>query len=120
MKKFLSIILVTMLCGIAYSASAQNITINGRVLDETGEYLPGANVVQKGTTNGTQTDSQGLFSLSVPEGATIVVSYIGYKSIEFDAEGGTFYIIIMVPDWYAMTPNYYNKIFLDDSEKEKR
>lgn len=52
--------------------------ITGTVVDETGLPVIGANVVQKGTTNGIITDVDGHFSLEVPEGATLEISYIGY------------------------------------------
>lgn len=52
--------------------------ITGSVKDESGMPVIGANVVVKGTTNGTITDLDGNFSLEVPENASLVVSYIGY------------------------------------------
>ena len=67
---------------IAVTAMAQ-ITVKGVVKDETGEPIIGANVLVKGTTNGTITDLDGNFSISnVRENATIVVSYIGYSTME--------------------------------------
>lgn len=62
-------------------------TITGTVLDDTGQPLPGANVVEKGTTNGTQTDFDGNYSLNVSDGATLVFSYIGFKSTEIAVNG---------------------------------
>lgn len=61
--------------------------ITGTILDETGEPIIGANVVQKGTTNGTMTDLDGAFSLNVPNNATLVISFIGYNSIEVNVAG---------------------------------
>ncbi len=61
--------------------------ITGTILDETGEPIIGANVVQKGTTNGTMTDLDGAFSLNVPNNATLVVSFIGYNSMEVNVAG---------------------------------
>ena len=52
--------------------------ITGTVLDKDGEPVFGANVVEKGTTNGTITGIDGTFSLSVPENSTLNISYIGY------------------------------------------
>ena len=52
--------------------------ISGTVVDETGLPVIGANVVQKGTTNGVITDIDGHFSLTVPEDAILEISYIGY------------------------------------------
>lgn len=64
-------------------------TITGTVLDESGQPLPGANVVEKGTTNGTQTDFDGNYILNVADGATLVFSYIGFKTIEIAVNGQT-------------------------------
>lgn len=52
--------------------------ITGVVTDGKGEPVPGANVIQKGTTNGTISDIDGKFSLEVPDNATLVISFIGY------------------------------------------
>lgn len=66
----------------------QNIKVGGVVLDATtGEPVIGANVIVKGTTNGTSTDFDGNFSMEVPAGATLVVSYIGYVNLELKATG---------------------------------
>lgn len=56
--------------------------ITGVVLDESGLPVIGANVVEKGTTNGTITDAEGKFSLDVASDATLIVSYIGYIQSE--------------------------------------
>lgn len=56
--------------------------ISGVVKDETGEPVIGANVVEKGTTNGTITDVDGKFVLNVPSRGTLLVSYIGYTPRE--------------------------------------
>lgn len=52
--------------------------ITGKVVDDQGEPIIGANIVEVGTTNGTITDVEGVFSLQVGENATLRVSYIGY------------------------------------------
>lgn len=56
--------------------------IKGKVLDNAGEALIGVSVLEKGTTNGTVTDLDGNFSLKVKEGATLVISYVGYSPQE--------------------------------------
>lgn len=56
--------------------------VAGVVVDANGEPVIGANVVEKGTTNGTITDADGKFSLNVAPGATLIISYIGYISRE--------------------------------------
>ncbi|WP_460610261.1 SusC/RagA family TonB-linked outer membrane protein [Hymenobacter terrigena] len=56
--------------------------ISGRVLDEKGAGLPGVTVLVKGTSTGTQTDADGRFSLDAPADATLVFSFVGYKTQE--------------------------------------
>lgn len=65
------------------------ITVVGKVVDENGESLPGATVQQKGTTFGVITDIEGNFSISVPSDATLVISFVGYKSTEVSVDGKT-------------------------------
>jgi TonB-linked SusC/RagA family outer membrane protein len=66
-----------------------NITVKGRVVDETGEPLPGTTILEKGTSRGIITDKEGNFSISVPSDATLVVSFIGFKSVEIPVNGQT-------------------------------
>lgn len=61
----------------------QELTISGTVTDQNGQPLPGASILEKDTTNGTQTDFDGKFSLNVGnENAVLVVSFIGFVSQE--------------------------------------
>lgn len=69
--------------------------ISGIVTDRNGEPVIGANVVEKGTTNGTITDMEGKFSLMVDEYSTILVSYIGFLSQEFRAKGESYIKILL-------------------------
>ena len=64
---------------------AQNLRVQGRVLDELGEGLIGAGVVIQGTTVGTITDMDGNFSLNVPQGSTLEFSCVGYKTLALQA-----------------------------------
>jgi TonB-linked SusC/RagA family outer membrane protein len=66
-----------------------NITVKGKIVDENGVPLSGASVIEKGTYNGTITDLNGNFSLSVPSDATLIVSFTGFKSIEVTVGGKT-------------------------------
>ncbi len=60
----------------------ENVEVTGKITDEAGQGLPGASVVVKGTSNGTTTDLDGNYSLDVPTDATLVISYVGYVTME--------------------------------------
>ena len=84
----LGLLLASWLVIIALYASAQDvptIKISGVVSDITNnELIPGVNILIKGTLTGTATDLNGKYSLNVPQGATIVFSYIGYEDVEIN------------------------------------
>lgn len=77
---------------------AQDITVQGTVTDEAGETLIGATVQQKGTSNGTVTDFDGNFTLTVPTNAILSVSYIGYTPKEITVNGLTNLTIVLSND----------------------
>ena len=72
-------------CFLSIDAFAQQMTVKGLVKDTTGEPIIGANVVVKGTTNGTITDFDGNFLLNANKGDIIVISFIGYLTQELPA-----------------------------------
>ncbi|MVN78051.1 SusC/RagA family TonB-linked outer membrane protein [Hymenobacter sp. HMF4947] len=82
----------------AANAAPQNVPVSGRVTQANGEGLPGVTVLVKGTTIGTSTGSDGSFTLSVPEGSTLVFSSIGFKSQELAVTGATSSIAIKMDD----------------------
>lgn len=100
MKQFLSkrlaIGLLTLLMPMI--VLAQDITVQGTVTDEAGETLIGATVQQKGTSNGTVTDFDGNFTLTVPSNAILSVSYIGYTPKEIAVNGQTNLTIVLSND----------------------
>jgi len=68
----------------------QEFEVSGQILDNNGTPLPGANILEKGTSNGTQTDFDGNFTLTTSSGdAILVVSYIGFTSKEVPLNGQT-------------------------------
>lgn len=68
---------------IAFGSNAQTVTVNGVVKEaSTGGVLPGVSVSIKGSTSGTETDFDGLYSIKVEKGATLVFNYLGYKQKE--------------------------------------
>ncbi len=66
--------------GFSYNPMVKH--VHGTIVDSDGQPLPGANIIIKGTTIGTQTDFDGNYSLAITEGQELMVSYIGFKSIE--------------------------------------
>ena len=71
---------------ISLLVQAGKITVKGVVVDAKGEPLIGVSVLEKGTTNGTITDFDGNFSLSISSTSTLELSYIGYKTLQLDAK----------------------------------
>jgi len=85
-----------MLVGVLH---AQERRINGKVSSVTGEGLPGVSVIVTGSTSGTQTNDQGLFSLNVPDGASsIIISYIGYAKQTVTLSNSNDYNIVLSED----------------------
>ena len=86
-KHFMFKVLLTLVVGLFLSvgAFAQQIAVKGIVKDTAGEPVIGANVLVKGTTNGTITDFDGNFQLSANKGDIIVISFIGFTSQELPA-----------------------------------
>ena len=76
-KKFLWSLLAS--CLLIGTAVAQNVTVNGKVLDEKGAPVAGASILVKGTKNGTTANSLGAFTLSAPTGSTLVVSALSFE-----------------------------------------
>ncbi len=62
-------------------------SVSGRITDDAGEGLPGATVIELGTNNGTVTDVDGNYSLSVNENATLLYSFVGYEAQEVPVNG---------------------------------
>ena len=90
--------LLTFVAGIFVSANllAQNISVKGIVKDTSGEPIVLGTVQVKGTGKGCSTDLNGNFSLSVPRGATLVFSYVGYVTVEQIAQSNM--VVIMRED----------------------
>lgn len=76
--------------------------IKGQIIDSSGEPIPGASILVKGTTNGTVTDLFGGFVLDVTEGAVLVVSFIGYATKEVAVGGQTSLTIILEDESQAL------------------
>lgn len=102
MKSKLLLLLVLLLM-VPIGVFAQSITVKGTVLDTTGETVIGATVVEKGkTSNGVTTDMNGNFTLTVPKGKKLVISYIGMEKQEVDAVSGKPLVITLKDDSQAL------------------
>ena len=78
--------------------------ITGKVLDENGEPLPGANVLVKGTSIGTVSDVDGNYTLSIPDDATVLVfSFVGYTTEEIEISGQSIINTTLYPDITTLT-----------------
>lgn len=76
--------------------------ISGKIIDEQGEPIIGANIVEVGTTNGTVTDIDGNFSLQVENNAKIQISYIGYLEQIVDVSDKSSIDLILIEDTQAL------------------
>lgn len=75
------------------------LAVKGTVMDENGESLPGVNVIEKGTTNGTATDADGKFSMNVQDANSVLVfSFIGYVSQEVAVNGRSVIDVVLTAD----------------------
>lgn len=83
---------------LAAASSAQPKKVTGKVVDANGEPVIGATVIEDGTSNGTVTDFDGNFSLNIPEGKFLTISYIGYKSQNMKAVSNKIMNIVLVED----------------------
>src|SRR5690606_35919833 len=86
-----------LLMAFTNSAHAQTVTVSGLVTESTGDPVPGVNVVVKGATlAGTITNAQGNYTLEgVPADATLIYSFIGFKTQEVAVEGRTHISLVL-------------------------
>ncbi len=96
--KFFGWVLIAAFLLACQTVQAQSRQVKGVVKDSSGETVIGASVLEKGTTNGTITDIDGNFSISVADNATLQVSYVGYTTQEVSAAGKTFISIVLRED----------------------
>ena len=80
----------------------QRMAISGKVIDANGEAVVGANVVEKGTANGTIVDSEGRFNLQVSDQAVLLISFIGYQSVEQAVKNQQFITVRLLEDTKAI------------------
>ncbi len=88
--------------------------ISGKVTDADGTPLAGATIQEKGTSNGTTTDFDGLFKITVKDDATIIISYLGYKQKEVKVDGKSKVDISLQPG------DFLDEVVLVGSRSPKR
>ncbi|MFD0991842.1 TonB-dependent receptor [Tenacibaculum geojense] len=93
MKKSKLIMFIAIILGIV-SVNAQT-KISGKVFDSSNNPLPGASVLEKGTQNGTTTNIDGVFELSVANDATLIVSFTGFQTEEIAVNGKSNFTIVL-------------------------
>ncbi len=97
------ILLLALLSFVPIGVFAQSVTVKGTVLDGTGETIIGATVVEKGnTSNGVTTNLDGQFTLTLPKGKKLVISYVGMETQEVDAVAGKDLKIVLKDDSQAL------------------
>lgn len=93
-----AIFLIIIFCLTIVHSHAQRRSISGVIKDESGVVIPGANVVVEGTTNGTVTDLDGNFSITIePTSRSLIVSFIGYKAQTVEIGSNTKFEISLKP-----------------------
>ncbi len=91
MKKLFTLFFAITLCTVSWA----QVQVSGTVKDASNAVLPGANIVEKGTQNGTTADFDGKFKLDVKENAVLVVSFSGYETQEVSVKGKTTLTIVL-------------------------
>jgi TonB-linked SusC/RagA family outer membrane protein len=94
--KQLTLLILSIIC-FSFSVEAQK-TITGTIIDESGDPIPGVNILEKETNNGTFSDFDGKFTIKVGDKAILVFSYLGFKTQEINAEGQTELSVTMATD----------------------
>ena len=94
MRNVKRLAIVALICMVSTILYAQKIEASGTVVDQTGETIIGATIMEKGTNNGTITDIDGNFKLSCNGDANLVVSYIGYETQELKAGKGLRVVLV--------------------------
>ena len=90
--------------GQAFRKAGLEKTISGKVTSDSGEELPGVNILAKGTTIGSITDAEGNYKVNVPDETTILVfSYVGYVTEEVEIAGRTVIDMVLVQDISTLT-----------------
>ena len=99
-----SVVIVIVLFLFSFSSYAQNeVLVSGTITDQANISLPGATIIEKGTSNGVTSDFDGEFSIEVSRGdATLLISYIGYEAQEVKLNGQSTIMVSLVENASAL------------------
>lgn len=111
----LTVALIGMTSLPVFAQNAKNITVSGKVISEDGEPLIGANILVKGTSNGTITDYDGNYTVDSPEDGILIVSYTGYNALEIPVAGQSILQITLKQD-----PLLLNEVVVTGYGSQKR
>jgi TonB-linked SusC/RagA family outer membrane protein len=119
MKQQYPILLLVLFCVLGLStAFAQQKTLSGTIKDPQGTPLPGVNVIVKGTSNGTTSDVEGRYTLTVNEGATtLVFSFIGFNTQEAEIGNRTSIDVTLAEDVTELTEVVVTALGIERSTK---
>jgi hypothetical protein len=103
MRKNLLVIIILMLAGLA-DVKAQTKTVIGKVTSsDDGSPLPGVNILEKGTSNGTVSDSKGEFKIEVGSSSVLSFSFVGYKTQDFEVGSQTTIDVVLQTDVVSLS-----------------
>jgi iron complex outermembrane receptor protein len=100
---------------LSFSFAFAQKQVNGKITDSNGAGMPGVNVVEKGTTNGTSTDIDGNYKITVADGATLVISYVGIPNVERSTTGESVVNVVLSSDAQQL-----NEVQIVGSRNSKR
>lgn len=93
MRKIVSLLSVLMLiCALAYS---QNRTVTGTVVDDKGNPIPFASIIETGTTNGTSSDADGNFRITISQNGKLTISSTGHQSKTVTPDGSSIDVVLL-------------------------
>ncbi|WP_343673590.1 TonB-dependent receptor [Chitinophaga sp.] len=90
-----TLFIILLLCLAVQAGMAQTLSVHGVVRDSKGTGIPGATIMEKGTSNGISSDNEGHFKLNVKPGATLLISAMGFTAKEIPVNGQTTFTIAL-------------------------
>src|SRR5688572_3885908 len=116
-KDYTFIVCLVLLLGCSLNLMAQEVAVSGTVRDENSAPLPGVNILVKGSTIGTITDTNGRYQLTVPGNSVLVFSFIGYMEQEVIVGDKTSIDISMALDVKALDEVVVTALGIERSSK---